>query len=333
MILRDHWLIGSKGVYHGTIGGSWTRIGAQEYGISSLIREPDRLVAGASWGSGLWEWSNGADRPDHADQTDHAAEAVRADQPNPGSRPDRWKQLHDETLTEIMAIASIDGSPGVVAGSPYGIATGRYDDAGAVRWTHHSDALRVNERFINAILVHPGDSSSWLIGTEGGVLIADDSGASWRRTSISGTAVRALAYIQDRFLGGHGRPGHLAQRGRRTLGFGGPYTGRRRGLRPDAGWRRHRCRHGTRCGHRGWFRPLGPNRTSPPVRCRGLPSGIDVDLAGWRHAGRAVVHGRRRSYMAADSGIRKRTGHHRAGSVVKRRRVKCRSKGAAGSVV
>lgn len=208
MIPRDHWLIGSKGVYHGTIGGSWTRIGAQEYGISSLIREPDRLVAGASWGSGLWEWSNGADRPDQAGQANRTAEtgqAGHADQAGRPGRPDqtdRWKQLHDETLTEIMAIASINGSPGVVAGSPYGIATGRYDDAGAVRWTHHSDALRVNERFINAILVHPGDSSSWLIGTEGGVLIADDSGASWRRTSISGTAVRALAYIQGRFWAG-----------------------------------------------------------------------------------------------------------------------------------
>ncbi|MXW06123.1 MAG: hypothetical protein F4Z81_13815 [Gemmatimonadetes bacterium] len=178
MIPRDHWLIGSKGVYHGTIGGSWTRIGAQEYGISSLIREPGRLVAGASWGSGLWEW------------------------PNDSDQVDRWKQLHDETLTEIMAIASIEGSPGVIAGSPYGIATGRYDDLGAVRWTHHSDALRVNERFTNAILVHPEEPTTWLIGTEGGVLIADDSGAAWRRTSISGTAVRALACIHGQFWAG-----------------------------------------------------------------------------------------------------------------------------------
>ena len=181
---RDHWLIGSKGVYHGAIGGPWTRIGAQEYGISSLIREPDRLVAGASWGSGLWEWPNDADQADQSDQTD------------------RWKQLHDETLTEIMAIASIGGSPGVVAGSPYGIATGRYDELGAVRWTHHSDALRVNERFTNAILVHPDEPTTWLIGTEGGVLIVDDSGAAWRRTSISGTAVRALACIHGQFWAG-----------------------------------------------------------------------------------------------------------------------------------
>ena len=193
MIPRDHWLIGSKGVYHGTIGGSWTRIGAQEYGISSLIREPGRLVAGASWGSGLWEWPNDANQGDQADQ---AGPSDRSD------LAERWKQLHDETLTEIMAIASIEGSPGVVAGSPYGIATGRYDERGAARWTHHSDALRVNERFTNAILVHPDESTTWLIGTEGGVLIADDSGAAWRRTSISGTAVRALAFIHGHFWAG-----------------------------------------------------------------------------------------------------------------------------------
>lgn len=196
MIPRDHWLIGSKGVYHGTIDGSWTRIGAQEYGISSLIREPDRLVAGASWGSGLWEWSNGTDQAAQTIPPDHVTQSSQADQ------PDRWKQLHDETLTEIMAIASIEGSPGVVAGSPYGIATGRYDDADAVRWTHHSDALRVNERFTNTILVHPDEPTAWLIGTEGGVLVAEDSGASWRRTSLSGTAVRALAYIHGQFWAG-----------------------------------------------------------------------------------------------------------------------------------
>ncbi len=181
MIPRNHWIIGSKGVFHGTIGGPWTRIGAQDYGISSLIREPDRLLAGASWGSGLWEWSNGTG------QTGQAG---------------RWKQLNDETLTEVMAIASIPGIPGVVAGSPYGIATGRVDVLGAVRWTHHSDALRVNERFTNAILVHPGDPSTWLIGTEAGVLIADGFGASWRRTSLSGTAVRAVAFCRGVFWAG-----------------------------------------------------------------------------------------------------------------------------------
>lgn len=208
MIPHNHWLIGSKGVYHGAIGGSWTRIGAQEYGISSLIREPERLVAGASWGSGLWEWTLESGEPNRAGQSGHADQAGSTDQvgntrqTDQARQPDRWKQLHDETLTEIMAIASIDGSPGVVAGSPYGIATGRYDEVGVVRWTHHSDVLRVNERFTNAILVHPAEPTTWLIGTEGGVLIAEDRGASWRRTSISGTAVRALAFMHGQFWAG-----------------------------------------------------------------------------------------------------------------------------------
>ena len=211
MIPRNHWIIGSKGVYHGTIGGSWTRIGAQEYGISSLILEPDRLLAGASWGSGLWEWPNGAGQAlqagqsgqaDEAGPPDQAAQITRSDRPDQADQAVRWKQLHDETLTEVMAIASIAGTPGVVAGSPYGIATGRLDDTGAARWTHHSDTLRVNERFTNAILVHPDKPTAWLIGSEGGVLIADESGASWRRTSLSGTAVRALAYIHGQFWAG-----------------------------------------------------------------------------------------------------------------------------------
>jgi len=202
MIPRDHWLIGSKGVYHGTIGGSWTRIGAQEYGISSLIRQPDRLVAGASWGSGLWEWSNGNKQAGESGSSGQPDPTNQASQSDHADQTDRWKQLHDETVTEVMAIAPIDGSPGVVAGSPYGIATGQYDDAGAVRWNHHSDSLRVNERFTNAILVHPDDSKTWLVGTEGGVLIAEDSGAAWRRTSLSGTAVRALALMHGQFWAG-----------------------------------------------------------------------------------------------------------------------------------
>ena len=147
---QQDWLIGSKGLYHGVIGGAWTRVGSLESGISSLLREPERLVAGACQGSGLWEWPHQAGY---------------------------WKQLHDETLTEVMAVASIDGNPGVVAGSSFSISTGRRDDTGAVRWTHLSDMLNVNERFTNAIQIDPADSSRWLIGTEAGVLIAQDGGA------------------------------------------------------------------------------------------------------------------------------------------------------------
>ena len=134
---------------------------------------------------------------------DHA----QADQ---ADRADRWKQLNDETLTEVMAIASIPGIPGVVAGSPYGIATGRVDALGAVRWTHHSDALRVNERFTNAILVHPGDPSTWLIGTEGGVLIADGNGAVLEKDLIVGHGRPCPGFLSRDLLGRHRRPGYLA---------------------------------------------------------------------------------------------------------------------------
>lgn len=257
---RNHWIIGSKGVYHGTIGGSWTRIGAQEYGISSLIREPGRLVAGASWGSGLWEWPNDADQ---ADQTD------------------RWKQLHDETLTEVMAIAPIEGSPGVVAGSPYGIATGRYDDLGAVRWTHHSDALRVNERFTNAILVHPDKPTTWLIGTEGGVLIADDSGAAWRRTSISGTAVRALAFIHGQFWAGTDDRGiWRSEDGERWDSAGHAADGGAVfDLMPAGGDLVAATEHGVAIGDgSGHWARVGPRHLCAAVRCH--PGSTSTWLAG-----------------------------------------------------
>ena len=172
---QEEWLIGSKGVYHGTIGGTWTRVGPSAYGISSLVREEDRLVAGASTGSGLWEWLHSGGY---------------------------WNQLHDETLTEVLAITSIDGDPGVLAGSPFGISTGQRDENGAVRWAHHSDTLNVNERFTNAVQVDPSDHTRWLIGTEAGVLIAQDGGARWARTSLIGTPVRALTYAHSLFWAG-----------------------------------------------------------------------------------------------------------------------------------
>ena len=58
---QQDWLIGSKGLYHGVIGGAWTRLGSLASGISSLLREPERLVAGAcqepfQYGCGLFVW-------------------------------------------------------------------------------------------------------------------------------------------------------------------------------------------------------------------------------------------------------------------------------------
>lgn len=171
---RD-WLVGANGLFYGRPGGGWTRLGAHEFLLTSIIREPHRLVVGAGIGSGLWALPAGSDR---------------------------WIQLHDETLTEVLAIARIPGDPGVVAGSPYGIAVAERDDIGAARWRSLSDALRVNERFTNAVLVDPKDDTRWIVGTEAGVLVAEASGARWVRTSLTGMPARALLHAMDAFWAG-----------------------------------------------------------------------------------------------------------------------------------
>lgn len=172
---EEDWLIGSRGLHHGQVGGTWERIGACEYGIADILREPDRLVGAAAWGSGLWEWPFDVSE---------------------------WRQLHDETLTEVITIASIDGDPGVLAGSPYGVAIARRDGLGAARWTSLSDKLRVNERYTNALLTHPTEPSCWLVATEAGILLACENGTRWERTSLSGKPTRALLHAHGFFWAG-----------------------------------------------------------------------------------------------------------------------------------
>ncbi|MBI2506424.1 MAG: hypothetical protein HYW07_24675 [Candidatus Latescibacteria bacterium] len=169
------WLVAADGLYLGQPGGSWQRLGSADFGLSSALREPGRLVAGACVGSGLWEWRAGGDR---------------------------WVQLHDETLTEVLALARVPGDPGVIAGSPYGLALGRRDELGAVRWHSCSDGLRVNERFTNTVLVDPSVPGRWLVGTEAGVLLAEESGKRWTHTSLTGTPVRALLHALGTFWAG-----------------------------------------------------------------------------------------------------------------------------------
>jgi hypothetical protein len=172
---NGEWLIGSRGVYRGRPGAAWRRVGSHEYGISSLIRQPNRLVAGAASGSGLWEWL--------------VPEQV-------------WRQLHDETLTEVLTVAAIEGDPGVVAGAPFGLAVARRDACGAARWTSLSEALRVTERYTNAIMVDPVSPARWLVGSEAGVLIFHSHDGRWERTSLTGTPVRALAFMDGIYRAG-----------------------------------------------------------------------------------------------------------------------------------
>ena len=156
------WLVGTKGgLLKGNLDGNWEKVGDYNFRMTSIVRSAERVVVGV--GSGLWEvdMSGGM-----------------------------WKQLHDETLTEVLAVDAIPGDPGIVAASAYGIATGERDEMGAVRWNFWSDDLLINERFSNAVLVI--DNERWLVGTEGGILVAEDGGKNWTHTSLSGTPVRGL---------------------------------------------------------------------------------------------------------------------------------------------
>lgn len=169
----SRWLVGANGIYHGDIDTDWDQVGGYCYRVTSILRERDRLVAGV--GSGVWEV------------------------PRDGSL---WRQLHDETVTEVLDVAAMAGDPGVVSASAYGVATGQRDALGVVRWRSCSDKLRVNERFSNALLVDPADETRWLVGTEAGVLVAESHGDIWHRTSLSDTPVRALCYAMDAFWAG-----------------------------------------------------------------------------------------------------------------------------------
>lgn len=157
------WLVGSgRGLFASEDGVAWDQVGSYSLRVTSILRGQGGIVL--SEGFGLW--------------------GIRD--------PERWSQLHDETLTEVLDIASLPGDPGIVAASAYGIATGGRDDLGAVRWSFHSDGLTVNERFSNAVAVDPERPGRWLVGTEGGLLVAEDYGDRWSYTGLMGGPVRAI---------------------------------------------------------------------------------------------------------------------------------------------
>ncbi len=167
-------MVGSGGVFWHDEEFHWNRVGGISFRVTSIVRDAERVVV--STGNGLWQVSR-------ADET--------------------WSQLHDETLTEVLAIDALPGGdPGIVPASAYGVATGARDQLGAVRWTACSERLRVNERFSNAILVDPTDAERWLVGTEAGLLVATDNGGHWHRTSLIGKPVRALCHHAERFWAG-----------------------------------------------------------------------------------------------------------------------------------
>jgi photosystem II stability/assembly factor-like uncharacterized protein len=165
------WLIGANGIYRGKPGEIWTLLGEYRFTVNQILREPDGSLTVAA-ANGLWRV--------------------------PEDRSAMWVQLHDETLTEAMAIAH---SPvGTIAGSPYGVAVSAEEDQGIPRWRSLTEHLRVNARFTNVILTDPKDDSRWIVGTEGGIIVGKSNGANWAETSLNDTPVRSIIYGRGRFL-------------------------------------------------------------------------------------------------------------------------------------
>ncbi|NKB71697.1 MAG: hypothetical protein GKR89_31875 [Candidatus Latescibacteria bacterium] len=165
-LLHDTWLVGTgNGLYAPHAQGHWQRLGAYQFQITALHRTPRRILVAT--GSGLWQ----------LDQ-------------------DRWLQLHDETLTEVLDVIEHQGQ--FFAASAYGLALGKEVDAGRTCWHWLSDHLPVDQRFTNALAAGDGDL---LVGTEGGLLIYNAAG-DWRTSPIEGVAVRCLAQTHQGYYAG-----------------------------------------------------------------------------------------------------------------------------------
>ena len=170
------WLAGShQGLYRSDDGVRWHQVGAYPFRITCLCPSADGRELLVGVGSGAWRI------------------------PAPDAR---WIQLHDETLTEVLDLAMIPGDPGLVAASAYGVAVGDRDSNGVVCWQWRSDALAVNERFANAIVVDPDNVHRWLVGTEAGLLVGEEDGRRWEHTALMGTPVRAILHAQGRWWAG-----------------------------------------------------------------------------------------------------------------------------------
>ena len=163
------WLAGTAlGLYSSGTDGGWHPAGRYEFKVTCIVRVGGEAIVGSE--GGLWE--------------------------APGAGAD-WLQLHDEVLTLVQDLSPVPGDPGVLAATAYGVHRAARDDLGALRWKNCAPTLdgapQLDDCFSTAIHVDPDNPSRWYVGTEAGLLIAEDEGRDWRRTDIRGTAVRALA--------------------------------------------------------------------------------------------------------------------------------------------
>ncbi len=158
------WLVGEVGVWVGRPGADWHRHGAYPFAVQGIHRGEDKLLIGTV--HGLWEAST-----------------------NP---TERWVQLHDETLTEVMSVSrDATGAP-VVAGT-YGVAVATPDELGLPRWRSLTETRTPNERYTNVLRLASPDL--WLAGTEAGVLVSTDGGGQWQATQLRDSPVRCLEHF------------------------------------------------------------------------------------------------------------------------------------------
>ena len=174
---RRGWLVGADGLYAESPAG-WTRLGNGGFVVTAILPRAEGLVVGAE--GGLWYLPAGSGC---------------------------WEQWHDETMTNVLALTCAPGRPGVLVGSAYGVATAEIDPSGAPRWAWHSDALTVNRRYVNALQRLAPDGNRWLVGTEDGILIFDQTGLTWLDTSLSRGAVRALRQAGGKLWAGTDQDG------------------------------------------------------------------------------------------------------------------------------
>lgn len=166
------WWIGGNGVYGWVPGDRPEARDPYRYVVNAILPRGDGLVVAC--GNGLWQV--------------------------PADTDERWLQLHDETLTEVLTV--VDTPAGLVAGSPYGVAVSRVDDAGSPRWTSLTEDASPNARFTNVVAVDPDDRSRWLVGKEGGVCVAEENGGRIEESDLMGTPVRALVASRGGWLAG-----------------------------------------------------------------------------------------------------------------------------------
>jgi hypothetical protein len=171
--MDTNWLVGANGLYQGAPQKEWQAIGACSFTVNGIVQTDSGLTVGSD--TGVWEIASGSER---------------------------WVQLHDETMTSALGLASVPVGIGIVVASAYGVATAEMDDLNVPRWTWYSDELAVNERFSNVVLVDPNHPLRWLIGTEAGVLVREHERGEWVHTSLIGRPVRGLCWALGAFWAG-----------------------------------------------------------------------------------------------------------------------------------